>query len=188
MAETHPQASRRFDLRYDLVSNLVYRAYDFHLAYLALSRELERTLLENHKRNAAKAAGGDAAKGAPLPFRLSKGQPAPQWPRYFLLSHTIELALKAFLAIHGKTAKELRKEFGHDLIKLLKEAMNCGLVIGDRVRGDIGLLENVHNNHWARYPTKDNEKHYITPLVGVEEFEKTASELLAQVGKALEAL
>jgi hypothetical protein len=184
MAETHLQVSRRrFDLRYDLVSNLVYRAYDFHLAYLVLSRELERTLAENHKRNAAKAA-----KGAPLAFRLSKGQPAPQWPRYFLLSHTIELALKAFLAIHGKTAKELRKDFGHDLIRLLKEAIKCGLVVGDKVRGDIALLENVHNNHWARYPTDDNEKHYITPLVGVEEFEKTASELLEQVGKALEAL
>jgi len=37
---------------------------------------------------------------------------SPDWPRYFLLSHSIELALKAFLAARGKTSVELRKEFG----------------------------------------------------------------------------
>jgi hypothetical protein len=107
-------------------------------------------------------------------------QRAPGWPRYFLLSHSIELTLKAFLAARGKTSVELRKEFGHDLKKLLKEAINCGLVIGPDARKDIALLEKAHNHHWARYP-KENS----TPIVAIEEFEKTALELLAQVRKTI---
>jgi hypothetical protein len=49
----------------------------------------------------------------------------PDLTRYFLLSQSIELALKAFIALHGKTAKELRnrKNFGHGLNKLLIEAL-----------------------------------------------------------------
>jgi hypothetical protein len=105
----------------------------------------------------------------------------PDWPRYFLLSHSIELALKAFLAIHGKTSKDLRKEFGHNLNKLLKEATKCGLVIGADARKDIARLEKIHNNHWARYPTDDNEKHYSKPNIAIEEFERTAWELMDQV-------
>jgi hypothetical protein len=51
------------------------------------------------------------------------------------------LALKAFLALHGKTAKELRKKFGHDLNKLLKEATKRGLVLRQSARRNIELLE-----------------------------------------------
>jgi HEPN domain-containing protein len=107
-------------------------------------------------------------------------QGPPDWPRYFLLSQSIELALKAFLAARGKSSVELRKEFGHDLKKLLKEAINCGLVIGPDVRKDIALLEKAHNHHWARYPKEDSSR-----IVAIEEFEETAFELLAQVRKTI---
>jgi hypothetical protein len=131
-----------------LISDLVYRAVDFHIAYHVLTN--------------------------------ATATPPPDWPRYFLLSHSIELALKAFLAIHGKTSMELRKEFGHDLNKLLKEAEKRGLVIKARFRVDIALLEKTHNNHWARYPNEDSK-----PVVVIEEFEKTAFELLEQVRNAI---
>jgi hypothetical protein len=72
------------------------------------------------------------------------------------------------------------KEFGHDLKKLLKEAINCGLVMGSDARKDIALLEKAHNHHWARYPKEDS-----TPIVAIEEFEETAVELLAQVRKTI---
>jgi HEPN domain-containing protein len=116
---------------------------------------------------------------------LTKASPnalPPSWPRYFLLSHSIELTLKAFLAVHGKTSEELRKKFGHDLNKLLKEATNRGLVLGPDARKDIALLEIAHNNHWARYPNEDSK-----PVVVIEEFEKTAFELLEQVRSAIQA-
>lgn len=133
-----------------LISDLIWRAHDFHAAYLALSS--------------------------------ARTKRPPDWPRYFLLSHSIELALKAFLALHDKTSVELRdpKKFGHDLNKLLKEAMKRGLVIGPRAHKDIARLEKAHNNHWARYPKEDS-----TPIVIIEEFEDTASELLKQVRKAV---
>ena len=104
----------------------------------------------------------------------------PDWPRCFLLSHSIELTLKAFLAARGKTSVQLREEFGHDLKKLLKEATKRGLVIGSDARDDIALLKKAHNHHWARYPKEDG-----FPVVVIEEFEKTASELLEQVRKTL---
>jgi HEPN domain-containing protein len=94
------------------------------------------------------------------------------------------LALKAFLALHGKTAKELRKKFGHDLNKLLKEATKRGLVLRQSARRNIELLEEAHNNHWARYPKEDDENDGPVVLID-EEFEKTATELLKQVRKAI---
>jgi hypothetical protein len=103
----------------------------------------------------------------------------PLWPRYFLLSHSIELSLKAFLAIHGKTAEQLQKEFGHKLNKLLEEATKRGFVITPSARKDIARLEKAHNKHWARYPKEDSG-----PIVPIEEFEKTALELLKQVRNA----
>ena len=104
----------------------------------------------------------------------------PDWPRYFLLSHSIELALKAYLAACGKTSKELRKEFVHDLNKLLKEAVKRGLIFGPRAHKDIARLEMAHNCHWARYPKEDG-----WPIVIIDQFEDTASELLDQVIKAI---
>jgi hypothetical protein len=44
----------------------------------------------------------------------------------------------------------------------------------------IFILEKAHNNHWARYPKEDS-----TPVVAIEEFEKTAFELLHQVRETI---
>ena len=54
--------------------------------------------------------------------------PPPSWPRYFLLCHMIELALKTFLKFHGKSESDL-KAIGHDLKKLLKRATKLGLTL-----------------------------------------------------------
>ena len=54
----------------------------------------------------------------------------PDWPRYFMLCHAIELALKAYLALHGVSVRKLQsRKFGHDLEKLLSKAMERGLNI-----------------------------------------------------------
>jgi hypothetical protein len=54
-------------------------------------------------------------------------RPPPAWPRYFMLCHAIELALKAYLAAHGATAQQL-KDFRHNFTALLNEAINKGLL------------------------------------------------------------
>ena len=43
------------------------------------------------------------------------------FPAYFLVGHSIELSLKAFLLAKGIGLSELRKKFGHDLAKLISE-------------------------------------------------------------------
>jgi hypothetical protein len=52
--------------------------------------------------------------------------PPHDWPRYFMLCHAIELALKAYLAHKGATYGQL-KGFGHDLTELLTNATQKGL-------------------------------------------------------------
>jgi len=49
-------------------------------------------------------------------------------PLYFLLGQSIELSLKAFLLARGLPLNELRrKKYGHNLEKLLNEALERGL-------------------------------------------------------------
>lgn len=50
-------------------------------------------------------------------------------PYYFLLGQSIELSLKAFLMGSGVPLDDLRKEFRHDLEKLLTEAQSRQLEI-----------------------------------------------------------
>ena len=61
-------------------------------------------------------------------YKTLPDTPHPEWPRYFLFCHAIELALKAFLAQKtGLSQKELADKFGHDLDALLKEGTALGL-------------------------------------------------------------
>ena len=75
------------------------------------------------------------------------------WPRYFLLCHSIELVLKAYLAHHGLTEKQLQaRPIGHDIKKLLDEAIRYGLSLSANSRASIGLLTEAHTKYWPRYP------------------------------------
>jgi hypothetical protein len=81
-----------------------------------------------------------------LPPRI----PPQSWPRYFMLCHAIELALKAYLAYQGATPKELRaKNVGHNLTELLTRAINKGLTLGEAAQKDIGLLSEAHQEFLA---------------------------------------
>jgi hypothetical protein len=57
------------------------------------------------------------------------GQPSqpPEWPKYSLFYHAMELALKAYLIQQGVSAGDLKNKFGHDIKKLVDEAVNRGL-------------------------------------------------------------
>jgi HEPN domain len=106
--------------------------------------------------------------------------PPFSWPRYFLLCHSIELALKAFLTLHGESESDLRLKFGHDLKKLLKRAKALGLKLEPDTEDAIKRLARAHREHWARYPNED-----IRLVYGIEQFEKNAAELLEQVRAAI---
>ena len=77
------------------------------------------------------------------------------WARYLLMGHAVEVALKAYLLPRGWTMTRLRKHFAHDLVALLIEAKQKGLMIGAEVEKDIIHLNHVHDNHLGRYPEYD---------------------------------
>jgi hypothetical protein len=54
------------------------------------------------------------------------GRP-PEWPKYSLFYHAIELALKAYLLQQGITVEALIDTFGHDTKSLVNEAVRLGL-------------------------------------------------------------
>jgi hypothetical protein len=56
----------------------------------------------------------------------NSGQP-PEWPKYLLFYHAMELALKAYLIQRGVSEKDLKVKFGHDIKTLVNAAVNCGL-------------------------------------------------------------
>jgi hypothetical protein len=56
-------------------------------------------------------------------YKAPTFHPSISWPRYFLLCHSIELALKAYLAKLGATPQHLKQwERGNKLDKLVAEA------------------------------------------------------------------
>src|SRR5262245_10045038 len=115
---------------------------------------------------------------------LPRSRP-PSWPRYFLLCHAVELAIKAHLVL-GWTlgepqtgAEEKRRNklrLCHDIKELLVEAFKLGLELNPSVRDKIKLLNAVHANYWHRYPQEAGH-----PVVVIEHIEPYANELLAAV-------
>jgi hypothetical protein len=58
----------------------------------------------------------------------NSGRP-PEWAKYLLFYHAIELALKAYLIQRGVSEEDLKYEFGHDIKKLVDEAVKRGLTL-----------------------------------------------------------
>ena len=106
--------------------------------------------------------------------KLPENPPPWGWPRYFLLCHANELALKAHLAHHGASAEELQKVFKHDLKKLLKAVIKKGLPLTHDTQGKIKLLSKAHAKLRHRYPGEG-------PVYVIEPFVAAAQELLDSV-------
>jgi hypothetical protein len=54
----------------------------------------------------------------------------PEWPKYVLFYHAMELVLKAYLIAKGIDEQVLRyPPFGHDIKKLVDEAVDRGLIL-----------------------------------------------------------
>lgn len=79
------------------------------------------------------------------------------WPKFALLTHAIELALKAFVdhaeqngPTHGPRVKN------HDLVGWYQRALQCGLQDDPIVAQHISVLSELHETHYARYPQHRN--------------------------------
>jgi hypothetical protein len=76
------------------------------------------------------------------------------WPRYALLTHSLELALKAF-AFHSVADSPIANEpKQHDLVGWYELAI-CYRLEGDRAISEgVGFLNELHKTHFTRYPTE----------------------------------
>jgi HEPN domain-containing protein len=111
---------------------------------------------------------------------LPEGVP-PSWPRYFLLCHAIELALKAFLLSRRWTRQTLKRtKYGHELKKLLGEAKSEGLQLSASAVDDIEALDEAHKNFWPRYPMEESK-----PVFIIDPFEPAATELIQTLANLL---
>jgi hypothetical protein len=76
------------------------------------------------------------------------------WPKYALITHAIELALKGF-ALHcargGKIPGDPKR---HDLVGWYEAAVKFGLKREPDMTENIALLNNLHVSHYMRYPTQ----------------------------------
>jgi hypothetical protein len=85
---------------------------------------------------------------------LIKAQPTPALALTLVAGHTLECALKAFLAKTGVSENELRRrKFGHNIAALWQEAENRGLPLQSPRPAWVDQLTRVYNQPFiARYP------------------------------------
>lgn len=113
----------------------------------------------------------DAYRNLPAPK-----QPLPPfWPQYFLLGHSVELVLKGYLGRRGVSEAALEK-FKHNIRPLLKKATELGLRLPRRERAFIARLDDIHAEHWARYP-----KNHSAPIIVITQFEPAVAALFKAV-------
>jgi hypothetical protein len=110
---------------------------------------------------------------------------SPTKPRYFLLCHSIRLVLRACIASRRSLAEdELKRIFGHDLLKLLGEASRLGLAVSASAESEIEKLTEAHVKYFTCYPKQVANRvlmieHFVSQHVE-ELFETVRSKIVAQ--------
>ena len=98
----------------------------------------------------------DAALGADDTLGMKRGYEinAPV-PVLYLIGHSMELSLKAFLLHKGVTLRELRTQFGHDLGKCFKKAKELGLLgavaFDEHELGAFSVLNELYSTKQLEY-------------------------------------
>ena len=86
----------------------------------------------------------------PLPDYLNGEQ---FWPKYALLTHALELSLKAFAQHSVENGKPPAKEpKQHDLLGWYQLALEYGLPNEPSVADNLDVLNQLHLTHYTRYP------------------------------------
>jgi hypothetical protein len=105
----------------------------------------------------------------------------PNWPKYFLLGHAIELALKA-VAKYCQQSPSYQKPSGktpvdHDLVGQYEWAKLHGLPANDIAERMMPHLSGLHLEHFARYPQP------LKPVMMISEFNDLVEAILSDVAK-----
>ncbi|TSJ63874.1 hypothetical protein FO470_00785 [Starkeya sp. 3C] len=77
-------------------------------------------------------------------------------PTSYLLSMSVELALKSFLIDNGVNGDDLRKyKVRHNIAELLKMSVDRGFLISIDEAGDLCVLGLSHSDHFYRYGSEN---------------------------------
>src|ERR1039458_6036765 len=107
----------------------------------------------------------------------------PNWPKYFLLTHAIELAIKAYIISRegiGAPAPAMKPPADHDLVGLYDYAVLYGLKRSALVTNDLPHISELHQIHYARHPQAN-----VKPVAMISQYDDLADELFADVQKAV---
>ena len=110
----------------------------------------------------------------------------PNWPKHFLITHAIELAITAYLVfkrglIGPRTRTAGKGPEGHNLMALYEEAVRRGLKSNPLVLEDLPFLSTLHKGHYARYPQIE-----ASPAPAhISDYYDMLEQLFADVGNAL---
>jgi len=102
----------------------------------------------------------------------------PNAPKYFLGCHAIELALKSYLLSVGVPIEAITntQEYGHDIDKLLDDALRKKLILVSDDIDHIRMLNDVHSQFWNRYPIE-----WGVPIYIVDQNDSAIANLLRAV-------
>jgi hypothetical protein len=87
-------------------------------------------------------------------------------PRYALLTHAIELSLKAFALHSVATGKPYSRRSHHDLRGWYELALEYGLPNDPNIAENINQLHDLHKDHYTRYP-REHEPETPVPDLSV---------------------
>jgi hypothetical protein len=110
--------------------------------------------------------------------------PEPCWPKYFLLGHAVELALKAVpeffkQSVDYKSPTSMRAPGRHDLMGLYEWAKLHGLVADSLIDSDLPSLSDLHGDYYARYPKA------LKPVRLASEYDDLVDKIVENVAKVL---
>jgi hypothetical protein len=86
----------------------------------------------------------------------------PNWPKHFLITHAIELAITAYLVFRRgitgpRSPGKRRPPKDHDLMELYEAAVRGGLKSNPLVLKELPSLSELHKLHYARYPQVESK-------------------------------
>ena len=100
------------------------------------------------------------------------------WPKYALLCHAAELALKAFVRAKEAqgTAVRTHNLHNHNLLGWYQLSVQCGLTHSVEMEENIGALSELHHKALMRYP-----KRHSRPIPDLSFTDGTVEELISFV-------
>jgi len=123
-------------------------------------------------------------KSVALPLHDMDG-PEPNWPKWFMVMHAIELALKAFNISREDSAvpaPAVPEPSNHDLVGLYDYAVMYGLPRDSLVTKELPHLSDLHQSAYARYP-KDEAK----SVALIAQFDDMVDRLIADITRVVMA-